>query len=184
MISKSYCAEKELDCKNLPVPTSWPVPSRIVSPYLPDELKKLAEKLGCEHKFDWDIYSECMFKENPPYAYGYLPGKKEDSAVFWCTKDKNKKYMFKKYSIVIYHKKKKPKDYNCPDIIHSKNRPSPLSVYNDSGETLEFFVNMSNPKKKLPKDTKLINNVIKSSTEDTAELFYCYNGEWVVRVLH
>jgi hypothetical protein len=176
---KVYCAEGEIDCDNLPIPEP-PLDTRIVYPYLPEELKRLADKVGCEHKFEMNIYEECLFKETPFYAYGYLPGKKEDSAAFWCTKDTGYK---KQYMLVIYHKNKKPKNYRCSDIIYGKNYPNPLSIFKATGESLEYFKNIENPKKVLPKDAKLTNNGILSSIE-TSELFYCYKGKWIVRVGH
>jgi len=85
--------------------------------------------------------------------------------------------------VVIYHKEKKPKSYNCPDIIFGKNAPNGLSIYDARGETLDGFVSIDNPQKKFPKDVRLTNNGILSSFE-TEELFYCYKGEWLVRVRH
>jgi hypothetical protein len=56
---------------------------------LPEELLNVAREKG----FDQinDFYKDRPGMLNPPYAYGYLPGLKENSAVFWCEKKEKKK---------------------------------------------------------------------------------------------
>ena len=48
---------------------------------MPEELSAYAMSKGCEEVRDF-------FKRpgmiNPPYVYGYLEGRREGSAVFWC----------------------------------------------------------------------------------------------------
>jgi len=53
-------------------------------PFLPEELKNKADEIGCEQIFEYKEYYEKKWIDKPLHAYGYLPGNKDDSAVFWC----------------------------------------------------------------------------------------------------
>src|SRR3990172_1931605 len=55
---------------------------------LPEELRNLAAGIGC--KAVPGFYDRLGMVE-PPYLYGYLPGDKEESAVFWCYREAESK---------------------------------------------------------------------------------------------
>jgi hypothetical protein len=41
---------------------------------------------------------------------------------------------------------------------------------------------MNNPKKAVPKNVRLTHNAIRSYYDGLEELFFCYKGEWLVRM--
>jgi len=143
---------------------------------LPEELLNLANQKGCASIVDF-------YKDrpdiDPPYVYGYLPGPKEDSAAFWCQKEQKGK---KKYFLVFMFKNKKYDRCNCPDVIEWQNYPGGLSIYKNANTTLDGFVNMNNSKKTVPKNVRLTHNAIRSYYDGLEEIFYCYKGEWLVRM--
>ena len=66
------------------------LPAGAFSQQLPKELAELARDLGCGPVpgfFDRPAMVE------PPYLYGYLPGSKEDSAAFWCAREKDSAHL-------------------------------------------------------------------------------------------
>ncbi len=143
---------------------------------LPEELLKIATQRGFEQVTDFYINRPGML--NPPYVYGYLPGDEEDSAAFWCQKTQNGK---KRYFLVFMFKKRNNELCNCPDVIEWQNYPKGLSIYNKANATLDGFIYINDPKKKVPKNVKLIYNAILSEYDGVEALFYCYKGEWLVR---
>ena len=48
---------------------------------MPSELVEFAEKSGCVQVSDFYNRSGAV---GPPFVYGYLPGKQDDSVTFWC----------------------------------------------------------------------------------------------------
>lgn len=143
---------------------------------LPEELLNLANQKGCASIADF-------YKDrpdiDPPYVYGYLLGPKEDSAAFWCQKTQNGK---KRYFLVFMFKKSNNELCNCPDIIEWQNYPGGLSIYRNAKTTLDGFVYINDPKRKVSKNVKLTNNAIRSYYDGLEEIFYCYKGEWLVRM--
>jgi hypothetical protein len=58
---------------------------------MPRELVDHAREIGCAQIDDvFDI--DGMI--GPPYVYGYIPGREENSAAFWCQKTKDDKQQF------------------------------------------------------------------------------------------
>jgi hypothetical protein len=143
---------------------------------LPEELLNLARQSG--YVPIADFYKDRPDVE-PPFVYGYLPGPKEDSAAFWCQKTKNKET---KYFLVFLFKNRNHELCNCPDIIEWQNYPGGLSIYKDTNATLDRFVYITDPKRKVPKNVKLTNNAVRSYYDGLEEIFYCYKGEWLVRM--
>jgi hypothetical protein len=143
---------------------------------LPEELLNLARQKG--YAPITDFYKDRHDIE-PSYVYGYLPGPKENSAAFWCQKDYKGE---KKYFLVLMFKNRNHELCNCPDTIEWQNYPGGLSIYKNANTTLDGFVYMNNPKKTVPKNVRLTHNAIRSYYDGLEELFYCYKGEWLVRM--
>jgi hypothetical protein len=68
---------------------------------MPSELVEFAQKNDCS-QVDEFFDSARVGMVNPPYVYGYLPGRKDDSAAFWCQKkDANERRFF----LLIMHRR-------------------------------------------------------------------------------
>lgn len=144
---------------------------------LPNELVGVANKHGCSQIKDF-YKRPGMVK--PIYVYGYMAGSEEDSAVFWCEKQINKA---KKY-LLVFMSKNKSDNFKCSDTIEWPNYPGGLSIYYNNDLTLKHFTYLSNSSKKPPQDVKLRHNAILSEYDGASELFYCHDGEWLVRIRH
>jgi hypothetical protein len=115
---------------------------------------------------------------NPPYVYGYLTGPPEQSAVFWCQTTVNGKRM---YYLIIQSSMEKGGHHNCPNKIAWKNYPGGLSIYNDFDTTLDDFICITDYRKKAKTNKKMTHNAILSEYDGKEELFYCHEGEWLIR---
>jgi hypothetical protein len=149
------------------------------SKIMPEELLEVAERKGCAPLADF--YENRPGPVDPIYVYGYLPGDRWDSAVFWCRNQKSKSHP---YSLIFVFKEEKHELTKCPDRIDWINPPRGLSVYSEKGTTLEGFVYLNGPKRKVPNDVRLTHNAIMSYYDGVEELFYCHKGEWLVRQSH
>lgn len=145
---------------------------------MPEELLEIAKENSCTQVDDFYKGKPGMVK--PPFVYSYTAGSEEDSAVFWCQKIENNK----KYNYLLFMFKKPNELAACAKKVEWKNPPRGLSLYKDSNTTLETFVYINNPKKKGPKNERLKHNAILSEYDGVEELFYCYEGEWLVRQRH
>jgi len=148
-----------------------------VLPLLPEELLILAKSKGLDQVNDFYVNRPGML--NPPYAYGYLQGPKENSAVFWCRKKENNK---KKYFLLIMARKNN--EDVCLGEIEWNGYPGGLSIYRNRNTSLDDFFYLGDRNKKLPKNLRMENNAILSEYDGVEVLFYCYKGEWVARVRH
>ena len=150
---------------------------------MPTELVEVARQNGCIQLSDF--FGERAGPVNPPYVYGYLPNHhEEDSAVFWC---KNVKSGEAPYSLIVVMRDSEhelTKLTECPHRIPWNNPPRGLSIYKNQKATLSGFVYLSNPKKKVPTNTKMTSNTIRSYYDGVTELFYCHKGEWLVSQSH
>jgi hypothetical protein len=145
---------------------------------LPKELLEIAKRNG--FKEVTGFYNRPgMIK--PPYVYGYLPCDEENSAVFWCEKKEKGE---RRFYLMIMRKDNKCGQLRCPDRIQWHNYPGGLSIYKNMDTTLEHFYYINDPKRKPPKTERLQHNAILSEYDGVEELFYCYKGEWVVRIRH
>ncbi len=104
---------------------------------LPLELTIFAEKNSC--KAIADFYDRPGMVD-PPYVYGYLKGKKENSAIFWCRSinDENE------YKLVIYSRTGKYS--GCSNVINSQNYPGGLSLIKNMNFSLSDFTYLDNNK--------------------------------------
>lgn len=145
---------------------------------LPKELLEIAKKNGCGEVSGFYNRPGMM---KPPYVYGYLPCNEESSAVFWCEKKGKGE---KRFYLMIMRKGNECKESKCPDKIEWHNFPKGLSIYKDTNTTLEYFYYVNDSRRQPPKTEKLKHNAILSEYDGVEELFYCYEGEWVVRIRH
>jgi len=140
---------------------------------MPEELSAYAMSKGCEEVRDF-------FKRpgmvNPPYVYGYLEGRREGSAVFWCERREAENRRFR--LIVISRGKTEPR---CPLMLEWQGYPGGLSIFSDRRTTLDRFVYVNDPKRRPPPNVRLTENAILSEYDGVQNLLYCYRGEWVVR---
>ena len=149
---------------------------------MPQELIEFAEKNNCTQLADF--FDRRPGPVNPPYVYGYLPGDEENSAVFWC---KNTGSASHPYSLMFMHRDSEMelrKLKECPFRIEWDNPPRGLSVYKNRRTTLEGFVYLDDPKRKVPENVRLSHNGISSYYDGVTELFYCHQGKWLVSQSH
>src|SRR2546425_7005463 len=74
---------------------------------MPEALVAYAAKNGCDPIPDFSVNRPGT---NPPYAYGYLPGPPDASAVLWC---QTKQGDQRKFWLLIMQGDKTPR-YKCP----------------------------------------------------------------------
>ncbi len=145
---------------------------------MPKELVEVARNNGCSQVDDF--YDRPGFL-NPLYVNGYLPGAKENSVVLWCQVREGERRRF--FLVVITHDKNHELA-RCPGKIEWNNYPGGLEIYKDRRTTLEGFVYLKDPNKRVPSHLHLRNNAILSEYDGVTEMFYCLNGEWLVRQRH
>lgn len=143
---------------------------------LPQELYEIAVSKGYT-QID-DFYNRPGMIE-PPFVYGYLPGLKENSAVFWCQAKKKDQYY-----LLVVNKDEGPNAMSCTDIVPWMNYPGGLSIFDDKNTLLDDFVYIEEPQKKSPKGIKLTHNGILSYYDGVENIFYCFEGRWLVRQRH
>src|SRR5436309_14754914 len=136
---------------------------------MPQELVQVASENKCSQISDF--YEERSGPVNPPYVYGYLPGDEEDSAVFWCF---DEKALHDPYVLLFVYKRTDHELTKCPNKIQWNSPPGGLSVFRDRKTTLEGFVYLNNPKRKVPQNKTLSNNAIRSYYDGFEQIFYHY----------
>ena len=141
---------------------------------MPQELISFAEENGCSQISE---FYERDGMVNPPFVYGYLPARDDLSAAFWCKKLEKSEHP---YILLFFIKDAAGALMKCPTRIEWKNYPGGLSVFRQK-ITLEGFVYINNPKRKAPRKLRMTQNAILSEYDGVSELFYCHQGEWLVR---
>lgn len=157
----------------------YPQNGRCETGSLPKELLDIARKNGCQEVKNF-YARPGMIK--PPYVYGYLPDSQKNSAAFWCEKIENDRKIF---FLILMTKGEKADQFKCSNTIRWENSfPGGLSLYTDRNTTLEGFRFVKDPEREVSKNVKLTQNAILSEYDGVELLFYCYEGEWVVRIRH
>lgn len=144
---------------------------------MPKELVTIAGEKACTSLSD---FYDRPGPIDPPFAYGYLPGDKGNSAVFWC---KNPSVGDKPYRLVIVAKDSSHKN-SCPDHFNWWNPPKGLSIVSNTTLDLRDFRYLDNPKLAGPSQTHTKGNLIVSSYDGVSEYFYCHDGRWLFLVQH
>ena len=70
----------------------------------------------------------------------------------------------------------------CSHVIEWGNFPGGLSIYRNANDTLKGFRYLKGPLKKPPEKDKLTGSAILSEYDGVEALFYCYKGEWAVKM--
>jgi hypothetical protein len=154
--------------------TVTPYAPRAATLVMPQDLVEFAHTKGC---IPIDNFYDRPGMVNPPYVYGWLSGNPEESAVFWCQKAEKSE---KPYKLVF--KVREPKRMEgCPAIIEWWNPPGGLSVEVRSHLSLSDFRYVNEPKRAGPASTVLRARVIVDYYDGLMAIFYCYQGEWLVR---
>jgi len=143
---------------------------------LPKELLEIARENGCSEVRDF-YDRPGMIK--PPYVYGYLSGPEENSAAFWCEKQMNGKRVF---FLMFMSKGDRRGQLKCSEKLEWPNFPGGLSIYKNTNNTLKDFRYLKDSGKKPPESEKLYNNGILSEYDGVEVVYYCYKGEWLVRM--
>ncbi len=138
------------------------------------DLSEAAKEYNCKEIIDF-LNRPGMIE--PPYAYGYLNGEKENSVIFWC---ENNNRSDKKYRLVVYSKVKRV--LQCPSTIDIDNYPGGLSLVKDSQLSLSSFQYLEDEKK--GPDINVKDNFIKSYYDGVEQFFYCNNGKWLTLLRH
>ena len=111
---------------------------------MPRELVEYARELGCAQIEDLFAIDGMI---GPPYAYGYVRGSAEDSAVFWCEKRKAGKRQFP----LAVKGKIEGGPFACPRLIPYLNRPGGLDIYREPTDSLEEFEYLDAPRREGPR---------------------------------
>lgn len=145
---------------------------------MPQELVEHAQQNGCRQVAD---FFERPAMVNPPYAYGYLPGSPENSAVYWCEKGRQEPKDERTYVLMFMFKGERPAWARCPArIIEWRNYPAGLSFLRDRTLTLEHFESVEQPKRRGSKAVRLQHPAIRNEYDGLEEIFYCHDGRWFV----
>jgi len=142
---------------------------------LPDELLDVAEKCDCEQI---DNFFDRPGMVEPPYVYGFLAGDKENSAVFWCKKKKEKR----KYLLVLVSRRTFREPWKFELITETRNFPGGLSIVSNLSIPLHEFRYVNDVKTRGPKGVMTSDAVISSYYDGLMTLFYNHNGEWLLRM--
>ena len=139
---------------------------------MPQELVDFAERDGCAPINDFFARPGMV---NPPYAYGWLAGDPEDSAVFWCKKaldEKPYKLMFKVHD---------PKRLaGCPATIEWHNPPGGLTI-ETRRLALRDFRDVTEPSRPRSNAVVAHAKVIVDYYDGLTTMFYCHEGRWLTR---
>jgi hypothetical protein len=153
---------------------------------MPRELVDFARANGCE---PIDDFFERPGMVDPPYVYGWLPGDKENSAVFWCKRkdDRDNPYnlMFissaSPESLSLANSKQSG---GCPAVIEWWNPPAGLSIETRPRLPLSDFRYVTTPKRNGPRMVVPNAKVLVSSYDGVTSVFYCHKGQWLVASYH
>ena len=146
---------------------------------MPEALVAYAAKNGCGPIPDFSFNRPGI---NPTYAYGYLPGPTDSSAVLWCQTGQGDQ---RKFWLLIMQGHK-ARGYNCPTKLEWRaGFPGGLSIYHNVQITLKdfhYYTSAESQSRKPPPDGSVSGSVIVSQYDGIAEELYCYTGEWLIHM--
>jgi hypothetical protein len=146
---------------------------------MPRDLVEYGRAKGCEQVLDFYDRPGAL---GPPYIYGYLPGRPKSSVVFWCqtgqTADRKFWLVVKRDRVV--------KGYDCAEKVEWPRHPGGLSIERAgvAGGEFIYLSEWEQPKRVVPSTVQLTGNAIQSEYDGLEATFYCYRGEWIVRMRH
>ncbi len=139
---------------------------------LPEPLIEAATTHGCSEITDFFKRPGLL---DPPYVLDYLPGARDESAVFWCTRPKAPE----KYLLVIVGQSNK-----CPGTISWQNYPGGLTVIRDERMKLSEFFYRDNVRERGPASSFTSGPILRSEYDGAGAYFYCHAGWWLVQQFH
>ena len=146
---------------------------------LPEKLSLIAKKHNCVEVKDFYINRPGIV--NHSYVFGYLPGNKELSAVFWC----QKKISYEiQYYLYYYSEIDSPDGYNCPALITTQRNLGGLYIKQGDEELIFDYSYVNGSSKDIPIPAMRVNNAIVSEYDGAGRIFYCYKGEWITDYWH
>jgi hypothetical protein len=140
---------------------------------MPQELVEFAHSKGC---LPIDNFYDRPGMVNPPYAYGWISGNPEDSAVFWCQKAEKSEKPYK----LIFKVTDPQKMEGCLAVVEWWNPPGGLSVEVRPRLSLADFRYVNEPKRAAPAFAVIKARVIVDYYDGLTDVFYCYQGHWLV----
>jgi hypothetical protein len=140
---------------------------------MPRELVDFARANGCGQV---DDFFDRPGMINPPYVYGWLPGDKEKSAVFWCKKTKNDAIPYK----LMFKPADSKKLAGCAAVIEWRNTPGGLSIEVRRHLALRDFRYVSALNQTGPLFVADNAKVLVNYYDGLKDVFYCHEGQWLV----
>jgi hypothetical protein len=137
---------------------------------LPQELEALGAELACEPVpgfFDRPGMIE------PPYLYGYVPGWKGDSAVFWCFRPEDEAYLF------VAMREGRIRSH----FVWRGGFPGGLSLDVVERRSLSSFVYVDDWMTSGPAGVYTAYKPVVSYYDGEVDIFYEHEGRWLVRRL-
>ena len=139
--------------------------SQNYSGQLPKDFSRKGKEINCGPVPDF--YDRTGMIE-PPFFYGFHPGPKENSAIFWCFSEKEESYF-----LVSIVKNK------IDSFFAWHNYPGGLSLADSKTWELSEFSYVKNPDKKGPKGEFTKFTPIKDEYDGLITLFYKHEDEWL-----
>ena len=143
---------------------------------LPEELRNLAAGIGC--KAVPGFYDRLGMVE-PPYLYGYLPGDKEESAVFWCYREAESK----PYLLVFVGDLGMAREGRITSTIPWQNFPGGLSLYDTRHVPLSEFRYVDDPNEYGPKGKMTEYPPLQDYYDGVITLFYREGDQWLYEII-
>ncbi len=157
-----------------PLPPSL---NRLGAEHYPPELVRHMEQRGCRP--DVNFLRESPFHTRPPFFYGYLAPREEDSAIMWCYRMVQGRR--RNILLIMANTDAVRKRLSCPDAIETDFQIGGLS-YGTAAflQTLDGFVPLRPPHRSggdlagvsLPAEH------IVSTRRGEVTVFACHAGEW------
>jgi hypothetical protein len=163
-----------LICFSLLTASAWA--PRAATLVMPQELVEYAQANGCN---PIDNFYDRPGMVNPPFAYGWLTGAPEESAVFWCQKMEKSDKPWE----LIFKVKDAKQMAGCPAIVEWWNGPRGLSIEVQTNFMLSNFRYVNEPKRSGPASTIARAKVIVDYYDGLESIFYCDQGQWLYRNL-
>lgn len=140
----------------------------------PEELRVLRENAGCGPV---PGYFDRPGMVEPPYLYGWLPGKRESSAAFWCFRGGVNDE--RPYLLVLVE------NGRISETIPWEIFPGGLSLHDSSAIPLSDFLFIDEPAQRSGPAGKMTEfPPLRSEYDGVITLFYRYDGRWLYRILH
>ena len=140
-----------------------------VASILPEDLREVAGELGCGEI--QGFYDRPGMVE-PPFLYGYFPGPKEDSALFWCQEATSGEFRFV--------------SVRAGSSVNSflwRNYPGGLSVAGRETWDLAEFRYVDAPDEPGPME-ETSRPPVQSEYDGVITLLYPLGDRWLFRILH